>query len=369
MDPRTRFLSSILGGAVDRFVRYEHGMWPSTRELWLKQGLPASVGCYPDSPGFVEYFGFDPLLRIGVKSGYVESPYWPDFEKETIESTAEYDVFRDTDGVVKKVLKTRSDTSMPQFIRFPVASAEDWHGVRARLDPADTERRIGDVTAIAAACKDPTLPTMLPICGAFGHPRNLLGDEGLWYALYDTPELIEAILANWYELYARLITELSAKVRVDSILIWEDMCFKTGPLIDPALFRRFMLPQYKRLIARARECGVQCIMVDTDGDCMKMIPVFLEAGVDCLMPFEVQAGMDVVAIRRQFGKTFCIMGGIDKRALAHGRKEIGAEVDRVVPLFKASGRFIPTLDHTIPTNVSMENFTTYLEYVRSYEGA
>ncbi len=234
-----------------------------------------------------------------------------------------------------------------------------------RLDPADTPQRIGDVSSLTGMCRDATVPTMLPLCGAFGHPRNLLGDEGLSYALYDSPDLIEEILANWLELYTRLILELSAKIRIDSILIWEDMCYKTGPLIDPGQFRRFMLPSYKRLIAHARACGVTCVIVDSDGNVMKMIPLFIEAGVDCLMPFEVQAGMDVVEIRRQFGDSFCIMGGIDKRALAYGKREIEEEVDRVVPSF--IDRFIPTLDHTVPTNVSMANYKMYLEHLRSFE--
>jgi hypothetical protein len=367
MDPRTRFLRSVRGGAVDRFFRYEHGIWPSTRERWLGEGLPASVGCYPDSPGFTEHFGFDPVIRIGIRSGYTDSPYFPAFEKETLEEDAGHLVYRDTDGVVKKVLTSHADTSMPQFMRFPVRDRRDWEDVRRRLDPADAPLRIGDTSALSTACADATVPTLLPLCGAFGHPRNLLGDEGLCYALYDSPDLIDDIIEGWYALYARLITELSAAVRIDSILIWEDMCYKTGPLISPELFRRFMLPRYAELIRLARRCGVQCVMVDSDGDVSKMIPVFIEAGVDCLMPFEVQAGMDVVAIRRRFGDSFCIMGGIDKRALGHGRREIQEEVDRVVPFFVGSGRYIPTLDHTVPTNVSLENFLTYLECLRALE--
>jgi uroporphyrinogen-III decarboxylase len=367
MDPRTRFVRSIRGGAIDRFFRYEHGMWPSTRDRWLKEGLPASVGCYPDSPGFTEHFGFDPVIRIGVRSGYTDSPYWPGFEKEIVESAAGHVTYRDTDGIVKKVLTAHSDTSMPQFLRFPVRTREDWEEVRLRLDPADAAGRIGDTSSLEAACADAAVPTLLPLCGAFGHPRNLLGDEGLAYALYDSPDLIDAILSNWYELYARLIAELSGRIRIDAILIWEDMCYKTGPLIDPGHFRQFMLPHYLRLISMARTCGVECVIVDSDGDVTQMIPLFIEAGVDCLMPFEVQAGMDVVAIRKRFGDAFCIMGGIDKRALTGGRVAIRTEVNRVVPSFIGSGHFIPTLDHTVPPNVPLEGFTTYLECVRAFE--
>jgi uroporphyrinogen-III decarboxylase len=366
--PRERFLASVLGGPVDRFFRYEHGVWPSTRERWLAEGLPGSVGCYPDAPGFTEHFGFDPVTRIHVVSGYTECPFLPAFEREVVAGGEGSVTYRDTDGVVKRVLSERGDTSMPQFLRFPVAGRADWEAVKHRLDPADAAARVGDPAAVKAACADPSTPTLLPLCGAFGLPRNLMGDEGLAYALYDDPDLVHEILACWRLLYVRLLEELTARVRVDAILLWEDLCYKTGPLIGPDQFRRFMLPEYLRLVARARELGVQCVMVDSDGDVSKMIPVFLEAGADCLMPFEVQAGMDVVGIRRRFGGSFCVMGGLDKRALTRGAAAIRAEVERVLPFFKESGRFIPTLDHTVPVDVPLSAFREYLEAVRSYEG-
>ena len=128
-----------------------------------------------------------------------------------------------------------------------------------------------------------------------------------------------------------------------------------------------MLPRYRRFIDAARACGVECIAVDSDGDVLKMIPIFLEAGVDALMPFEVQAGMDVVGIREEYGSSFCIIGGIDKRALARDRESIRDEVNRVVPYFLKRGRYIPSLDHSIPTDVSLDSFKYYVSCVRLYE--
>jgi len=120
-----------------------------------------------------------------------------------------------------------------------------------------------------------------------------------------------------------------------------------------------------RLIKPSRSAGVQRILVDTDGDCLSLIPPFLDAGVDALMPFEVQAGMDVVAIRREY-PSLGIMGGIDKRALARDRASIRAEVERVVPPMLKAGGHIPTLDHTVPPDVSLESFRYYLECVREF---
>ncbi|MBI2437819.1 MAG: hypothetical protein HYV36_03275 [Lentisphaerae bacterium] len=263
-------------------------------------------------------------------------------------------------------MKVGPDTSMPQFLKFPVANRQDWTAVRQRLNPEDAARRIGATAQLQRQCADPDTPTLLPICGAFGHPRNLLGDEGLSLMIYDDPALLDMILENWLDLYVQLICRLSRVVRVDAIMIWEDMCYKNGPLISPEHFRRFMLKPYRKFIEAARSGNVAAMMVDTDGDCRKMIPLFREAGVDCLLPFEAQVGMELDEIHAAYPK-LCLIGGIDKRALARDRRAIKTEVNRVMRMFDGFGGYIPTLDHTVPPNVPLDNFKYYLECVRSYE--
>ncbi|MCC6578799.1 MAG: hypothetical protein IT440_00020 [Phycisphaeraceae bacterium] len=359
MTSRERFLSTLRGEPVDRLFRYEHGPWPTTRQRWMTEGLP-------EDAGFGAWFDMDPLIRISINSGYTASPYQPKFTETTIEETPQHRIYVDADGITQKILREESDTSMPEFLRFPVADRADWRAILPRLNPDDAAARITDVDRWASLCADPDVPSMLPICGAFGHPRNLFGDEGLSYLIYDDPALLEEILDNWRDLYVALLRELTRRVRVDALLIWEDMCYKNGPLISPVQFRRFMSPRYRQVIEAARRCGVQGIIVDTDGDCLSMLPVFMDDGADMVMPFEVQAGMDVVQIRKAH-PTLGIMGGIDKRALACDRAAIRAEVARVVPPMMDLGRYVPTLDHTVPPNVSLNQFQYYLECVRSYE--
>jgi uroporphyrinogen decarboxylase len=346
---------------VDRFFRYEHGPWGTTMERWVAEG-------YPAGSAFADVFQMDPMARIFINSGYTNSPFHPPFERQIVEETGDYALYVDGDGILKKELRAHADTSMPQFIRFPVRSRGEWTALRRRLNPADAAARIGNPDSVRAQCARPDTPSMLPICGAYGLARNLLGEEGLAYMLYDDPALLEEILEVWEDLYIQLLRGLTRVVRVDALLIWEDMCYKNGPLLDPETVRRWMMPRYRRLIEAARGFGVPGIIVDTDGDCLKLIPLFLDAGADAILPFEVQAGMDVVAIARDYPQ-LGIIGGIDKRALAKDRDSIRREVDRVVPFFQERGRFIPTLDHTVPPDVSLDNFRWYVECVRRHEPA
>jgi uroporphyrinogen-III decarboxylase len=359
MTSRDRYLNSLRGGPVDRFFRYELGPWGTTMERWVAEG-------YPAGKALDDEFKMDPIARIHINSGYTNSPFHPGFERQVVEDTSAYLLYVDGDGILKKELREHADTSMPQFIRFPVTGRDDWALLRKRLNPADAAARIGDPARVRAQCARPDTPTFLPICGAYGLARNLLGEEGLAYLIYDDPAMFEDILDVWAELYVQLLRGLTKLVRVDSLLFWEDMCFKTGPLLGPEHVKKWMMPRYRKVIEAALGSGVGAIMVDTDGDCSKLIPLFLDAGVQALMPFEVQAGMDVVAIAKQYPQ-LGIMGGIDKRALAKDRDSIKKEVKRVVPFFLERGRFIPTLDHTVPPDVPLENFRYYLDCVRQYE--
>ena len=81
--------------------------------------------------------------------------------------------------------------------------------------------------------------------------------------------LLHEILDNWCELYIALLAKLTTFVRVDSLLVWEDMCYK-GPLISrtfaPLCFRA------TNACLRRRGVWVEGIIVDSDGDVLQMIP-------------------------------------------------------------------------------------------------
>ena len=145
------------------------------------------------------------------------------------------------------------------------------------------------------------------------------------------------------------------------------MCYNRGPLISPRLFREFMVPQYKRVTGLLREHGCWLNIVDCDGDIRQLIPLWLEAGINCFFPLEVRAGSDPVAIREQYGRKALLMGGVDKTALIRGGKAIDEELRRVKPVVEDGG-YIPHVDHRVPADVSYENYLYYLKKKRQLIG-
>ena len=102
-------------------------------------------------------------------------------------------------------------------------------------------------------------------------------------------------------------------------------------------------------------------MVDTDGDPTKLIPLFIEAGVNCIWPIEVAAGVDPIKFRKEFGNCISLIGGIDKRILTGNKEDIKNEVLRICDYMFPGGGYIPTIDHSVPPDVPYENFLYYLD--------
>ena len=124
-----------------------------------------------------------------------------------------------------------------------------------------------------------------------------------------------------------------------------------------------MVLRYRKITKYLREeLGIDVIMVDSDGNVNKLIPLWLDAGINCIYPNEVAAGMYVDELKKEYGKALLLVGGIDKRVLATNKDSIKKEVDRILPAYE-SGGYIPAVDHSVPPDVPFENYLFYHNYL------
>ena len=85
-----------------------------------------------------------------------------------------------------------------------------------------------------------------------------------------------------------------------------------------------------------------------------------------MLPFEVQAGNNVLELRERF-PYMGMLGGIDKIQIAKGRDAIDRELDRISPLIGKPG-YIPQLDHLIPPDVSYEDYLYFCAQLKALCG-
>jgi len=362
MTPRERFLATMSFEPVDRYFRWEGmGLWDETFVRWHGEGLPEDI-----NDGGYEYFyhGYDPQSHI-VLGSYLHPGFDPVFQEKVIEKKGSHLVKQDMAGAIIEIPADGSST-IPLYLDFPVKDRDSWEKIKFRLNP-DTPGRLAEVDPFVQLAMDEPWPLFTRICGLFAMHRFLFGFENLMYAYYDDPDLLHDISRHWVKMWKSVLHKLTLKRPPDIVDLHEDMCGKNGPVIGPSMFDEFMMPYYRELVGYVKsDLNIPAVGVDTDGEMSVLIPKFHEAGVNFLWPFEVQAGMDVIQVREAW-PNIVIMGGIDKRALAGGRKAIEGEVMRVVPPMLKKGGYIPCTDHNIPPDVPYDNFLYYLEFMRNLE--
>lgn len=284
----------------------------------------------------------------------------PEFEAEVIEETDNFIISTDSRGII--VRNRRDGMSMPEFLSHPVKTPEDWKIYKAeRLQPRLDERVPGldeKAAQLAAAYDDAPVQVGNFPWGIFGTARDLMGAEEILMAFYDYPDMVHDIMQTLVTLWIASFERVMEKVQIDHIHIWEDMAGRQGSLISVDMMNEFMMPHYDRIAAFAAEHDVAVISVDSDGLVDQIVPTMRAHGVNAFFPFEVQAGNDIREFRKQY-PDLCIIGGIDKNALAKGKPELHAELDRVAFMLEYPG-YVPGFDHLIAPDASWANFEYFM---------
>ena len=328
--------------AVDRPALWEWSPWPTTLRLWQQQGL----GQADHAPAFDEC---DRKLQCGVDLWMI-----PRFEERVIAKDDQSITTMTERGVVMRTLSAADALTMPEHIRFPVKDQQDWKRLKKRFDPEESARYPkqwppGGPVMLFQGPRSPSL---------FGFVRELMGPERAMMSFYDSPALVHDMMEFNTEFILSLLNRVLREAPISALFFWEDMCYRNGSLISPAMFRSFMIPRYRRMTDLARNLGVDMIFVDCDGNIEELIPLWMESGINGVYPVEVAAGMDVVDLRRRYGQSLLMTGGIDKRALARGQRAIDEELGRTIPLAHQGG-YIPHVDHALPHDIAYDNFLYY----------
>jgi hypothetical protein len=366
MTGRERFCKTLSFQPVDRLPNMEMGCWGQTWDRWFSEGLPRDSVYMLGSAG-------EPCLGLDYRSsGGPEAGMIPAFDYQVIEETEHYLVARNPNGIVSKALKDGSAhgtrASMDQFLSFPVTDRASFAELRKRYNPQSPIRRPYNWDELVRMWKGRDYPLQLLGFGAWGglynQLRNWVGPESLLYLCCDDPAFIQEMLEFLSDYILATLEPYLGEVEFDYFNFCEDFAFKTGPFVSPEIFRRLFFPHLKRIIDRLRKAGIRHFWLDCDGNPEALIPLLIEAGVTCLWPLEQAAGMDPVRLRKKFGKHLALAGGIDKRELAKDRPAIERELRAKIPPLLETGGYLPHVDHTVPPDISYDNFRYYLDLKR-----
>ena len=374
MNTRERFNAIMSFDTSVKNLKVEYGYWCGTIKNFIKEGMPvvkelpanisanSSLMGYPkiddNSKDIIEenvknYFNLDPYI---AKFPFDVSPMLPEI---IIQEDEHYKIYKNKYGIT---LKERKDgTSAPLDLDFPIKNRKDFENYKQYYDSDYKKRLPKNWDILKKKLKDREYPIRLggnPF-GFLGFPRHLIGTIDLFIMMYDDSQLIKDFNEFFLNFIMNYWSQILDGIDVDCILIFEDMCYKSGSMISDDLFKVFMTPYYKKIIDFLKQYGVKNIIVDSDGYVEDIIPLFLESGVTGLTPFEIQAGNNLLRIRKNYPE-LQILGGIDKKILREdeGKVFIDKELEKVKELIKIGG-YIPHIDHHVSEDATWENFKYY----------
>ncbi len=375
MVSRERVLAALNHGEADR-VPIHDSPWAAAIERWHDEGLPTDVNPAEYFDYEIVCFGADTTSRFPVK---------------VVEETEEYVIHTTPYGGLRRDHKDYSTT--PGILDYPCKSREDWEAIKDRLVPdrdrvdwkgewlsgtADDERDEGSVLrsgrrewrlGLPGCQKAREQGKFICYSAAVGYDKiqSYVASERLLMAIATDPDWVR----DMYETDATLAIEMYEIMKeggfeFDGVWLFCDLGYRSGLLFSPRHFDEQLRPTFRRLFDHFRADG-KPVILHCCGRVRDLIPRLIEDGLTCLQPLEVKAGMDVVELKRDFGDKMAFMGGIDVRAMADSDPSvIEVEIKTKIPIAKKGGGYIYHSDHSVPNNVSFDQYRRVLDLVRKY---
>lgn len=341
--------------------------WGSFLDRWRRDlNLPADTDIY-------RYYDLDWIVTIPNMDPHIR-------EFQVLEETSEQVIVRTG---FEAVIRKKFADPMPEFLKFDTDTIEKMEAFLFD-DPRDSRRYFGAGDNQIAGVGDgfarnappwvetvrglhPDFPVYGSVCEGHEMLWRIIGSENvmLWIGLY--PEELGRFIERIGE-FALGLTRAqinAADGMLDGMVIWGDVAYTRDVFFSPNYWRKYFKPIVKAIIDECHSHNLPVIYHGC-GNVKRIFEDFIECGVDAYNPLEAKAGLDVVDLRRQYGHRIGFCGNLDVLTWANGtREEIRAMVLRKLNAAKGGG-FIVQSDHSVPSNVTGQNYDYVVKLVRQY---
>lgn len=281
------------------------------------------------------------------------------------------------------VIKKQFADPMPAFLKFETDTIEKTRHFQFD-DPWDARRYFTSGDNQVAGVGDgfvrnspawvetvnsqyPDFPIYGSVCEGHELLWRIVGPENvmLWIGLY--PEELGRFIERIGEFVLGLTKAQieAADGTLDGMVIWGDVAYTRDVFFSPLYWRKYFKPIVASIVEECHSHGLPVIYHGC-GNVNRIFEDFIETGIDAYNPLEAKAGMDVVALRRQFGHRIGFCGNLDVLTWANGtQEEIKTMVLRRLNAAKGGG-YIVQSDHSVPSNVSGQNYEYVVKLVRQF---
>lgn len=189
----------------------------------------------------------------------------------------------------------------------------------------------------------------------------LMGYTGLAEAIYDDPDLVQAMFDEVGGRMLRAYERLIDCPAIGGVFFGEDMGFKTATMFAPEHLRKYHFPHIKRIYDLAHKHGKFVILHSCGNLEAVMDDLIDDVGIDAKHSYE-DAIMPVAQFKRIYGHRIGVIGGVDVDVLARYEvDDLRAYVRRVLEECAPGGGYALGSGNSVTNYCKLENYLAMLE--------
>jgi uroporphyrinogen decarboxylase len=249
-------------------------------------------------------------------------------------------------------------TSAAEIEAYPWPSAEELYSTSGLAEEA---RCLYNETDFAISARNPLT------FGFLDRACAMMGNAQFMVTMASNPDVAQAMLAEILKIfkgaYALFLDAVGPYVQM--VEYGDDLGSQQNLLISPAMYRRFIKPAERELYALIRRKAPQAaIFRHCDGSIYKILPDFVELGVDVLNPVQTSCReMEGQRLKETFGRSLTFHGAVEK--MEGGLDDLLQEVKQRIDTFAPGGGYIfASCNHMI--DVPPENVIAMFDTAREY---
>jgi uroporphyrinogen decarboxylase len=194
----------------------------------------------------------------------------------------------------------------------------------------------------------------------------LMGYQDFAMALYDQPDLLEAMFERVGELSLERAKVMCQFDAIQALWISDDIGFRSGTMIAPKHLRHYVFPWWKRIAEHVHGQG-RPVLLHACGNLRDVMDDIIDdVKVDAKHSYE-NIILPVTEAKKQYGHRIAILGGLDIDFLCRASEEQVREcVRNVIDVCAPGGGYALGTGNSVSNYVPVQNYLAMLDEGRRY---
>lgn len=254
---------------------------------------------------------------------------------------------------------THPDTKVIKF-----EDMDDWREKLEipNLDEIDFTPMVEEAKAFTD--RDEKMLQYVSLNGIFERSHILMGFENALCACMEDPEEFGEMLKLFADHKIRLFKKVYEICQPDILVYHDDMGTQASQFLPTDFYKKYLFPQYKRIVDAARDMGYKYVVQHSCGRIEALIPDWLSCGFDgwdSVMPCN-----DLKKIKAEYGDKIVFCPGLDTQGVLGTKGSSRSDIEHMVvewmEMLAGDGTGL-IIDSTVAYSLNPENEKIALEFI------